>query len=189
MNTSKDAPDGFTPPHGGYQQLASYQKALVVDDATRYFCRRFVSRSDRTYDQMVQAARSGKQNIVEGSKASGTSKAMELKLTNVARASLEKLLEDYRDFLRVRDLELCRDGGRIRDIPVVKLPGQGREGGSWLDLDPFYMGLAATPAERAARYREWLRQTIPEGEWKLIREATQRGQLAGRGKFVDEISN
>ena len=61
--------------------------------------------------------------------------------------------------------------------------------GSWLDFDPFYQGMAVTPAERAARYREWLGQTIPEGEWKLIREATQRGQLAGSGKFVDEISD
>jgi putative transposase len=65
----------------------------------------------------------------------------------------------------------------------------GRVKGSWLDLDPFYLGLATTPAERAARYREWLRQTIPEGEWKLIREATQRGQLAGSRTFVDEISD
>lgn len=65
----------------------------------------------------------------------------------------------------------------------------GRVEGSWLDFDPFYLGVATTPAERAARYLEWLRQTIPEGEWKLIREATQRGQLAGSGRFVDEISD
>ncbi|MHB1349285.1 MAG: transposase [Desulfobulbaceae bacterium] len=64
----------------------------------------------------------------------------------------------------------------------------GRVQGNWLDFDPFYLGLAATPEERALRYREWLQQTVPEGEWKLIREATQRGQLAGNGKFVDEIS-
>jgi hypothetical protein len=64
---------GFIGPHGGYQNLLSYQKALIVFDATRYFCDRFVSIQDRTYDQMVQAARSGKQNIVEGSQVSGTS--------------------------------------------------------------------------------------------------------------------
>jgi four helix bundle suffix protein len=94
----------FIPKHGGYRKLLSYQKAEIVYDATVYFCARFFSKRDRTYDQMVQAARSGKQNIVEGSQASGTSKEMELKLTNVARASLEELLADYRDFLRTRGL-------------------------------------------------------------------------------------
>jgi four helix bundle suffix protein len=97
--------EGFIPPHGGYEHLRSYQKALIVYDATRCFCRRFIGPKDRTFDQMVQAARSGKQNIVEGSQVSGTSKELELKLTNVARASLEELLEDYRDFLRDRGLE------------------------------------------------------------------------------------
>ncbi len=94
--------DGFIPAHGGYQELLSYQKALVVYQATLHFCDRFIDKRSRTHDQMVQAARSGKQNILEGSQASGTSKETELKLTNVARASLEELLEDYRDFLRAR---------------------------------------------------------------------------------------
>jgi len=94
-------PEGFIPPHGGYRNLLSYQKAEIVYDATVYFCDRYVDRRSRTRDQMVQAARSGKQNIVEASMASGTSKETEIKLTNVARASLEELLEDYRDFLRV----------------------------------------------------------------------------------------
>lgn len=96
----------FIPPHGNYQELLSYQKAVVIYDLTFRFCERFLKKSDRTIDQMVQAARSGKQNIVEDSQASGTSKEMEIKLINVARASLEELLEDYRDFLRVRDLIL-----------------------------------------------------------------------------------
>ena len=98
-------PEGFIPPHGGYQQLLSYRKAEIVYDATVYFCARFLDKRDRTYDQMIQAARSGKQNIVEGSMASATSKETEIKLTNVARASLEELLTDYRDFLRIRHLE------------------------------------------------------------------------------------
>src|SRR5271154_5996647 len=97
---------GFIPRHGGYQDLLSYQKAEVVYDLTFRFCERFLKRGDRTIDQMVQAARSGKQNIAEASKASGTSKEMEIKLTNVARASLEELLLDYRDFLRVRDFPI-----------------------------------------------------------------------------------
>ena len=92
----------FIPPHGHYEELLSYQKSVVVYDLTFHFCERFLDKFDRTIDQMVQAARSGKQNIIEGSKASAVSKGTEIKLTNVARASLEELLEDYRDFLRVR---------------------------------------------------------------------------------------
>ena len=94
---------GFIPPHGGYRELLCFQKAEVIYDFTYRFCELFLKRGDRTIDQMVQAARSGKQNILEGSQASGTSKEMEIKLMNVARASLEELLEDYRDFLRVRE--------------------------------------------------------------------------------------
>jgi four helix bundle suffix protein len=104
--------DGFLPAHGGYQELLSYRKAAIVYDATFRFCQRFLDRRDRTVDQMVQAARSGKQNIVEVSMASGTSKEMEIKLTNVARASLEELLEDYRDFLRSRSLRLWKKDSR-----------------------------------------------------------------------------
>ena len=94
----------FIPPHGGYQSLLSFQRAEVVYDATVKFCADLLYRRDRTVGQMVQAARSGKQNIAEGSMASGTSKETEIKLTNVARASLEELLIDYRDFLRTRGL-------------------------------------------------------------------------------------
>ncbi len=93
-------PERVIPPHGGYESLLSFQKARIVFDATVRFCKRFIDKHSRTYDQMIQAARSGKQNILEGSRASGTSKETELRLTNVARASLEELLEDYRDFLR-----------------------------------------------------------------------------------------
>src|SRR6185503_20135686 len=93
------------PPHGGYRNLKSFQHAELVYDSTVKFCDRFIDKRSRTHDQMIQAARSGKQNVIEGSMASGTSKETEIKLTNVARASLEGLLEDYRDFLRTRNLE------------------------------------------------------------------------------------
>ncbi|MGE3308356.1 MAG: four helix bundle suffix domain-containing protein [Limisphaerales bacterium] len=93
-------PSSFLPSHGGYEDLLSFQKSRIIYDATICFCDRFVDQRSRTRDQMVQAARSGKQNILEASKASGTSKETEIKLTNVARASLEELLEDYRDHLR-----------------------------------------------------------------------------------------
>lgn len=102
----------FIPAHGGYQQLLSYRKSVIVYDATFHFCERFLHRRDRTVDQMVQAARSGKQNIVEASMASATSKEFEIKLTNVARASLEELLEDYRDYLRTRRLRIWEKDSR-----------------------------------------------------------------------------
>lgn len=108
---SEDSP-GFLPKGGNYQALLSYQKSEIIYDFTFRFCEKFLKRGDRTIDQMVQAARSGKQNIAEGSKASVTSTEMELKLTNVARASLEELLIDFQDFLRVRDLPLW-----VKDSP------------------------------------------------------------------------
>ncbi len=94
------------PAHGGYRKLKSFQVAQLAYDLTVRFCDRYVSPRSRTRDQMVQAARSGVQNIAEGSQASGTSKKTELKLTNVARASLEELRLDYEDFLRQRELPL-----------------------------------------------------------------------------------
>ena len=105
-NQDKPPGNGIIPPHGGYRELKSYQNAEIVYDATIKFCDRFVDRRSRTHDQMVQAARSGKQNIAEGSMASGTSKKTELKLVGVARASLEELLLDYQDFLRQHGLTL-----------------------------------------------------------------------------------
>ena len=91
-------PPSLIPPHGGYRDLKSYQMAEIVFDATMAFCDRFIDRRSRTVDQMVQAARSGKQNIAEGSVASATSRKTELKLVGVARASLEELLLDFQDF-------------------------------------------------------------------------------------------
>ena len=85
---------GFIPSHGNYTELLSYKKSLIVYSGTVLFCERFLNKRDRTVDQMVQAARSGKQNIIEGTMASATSKETEIKLTNVARASQEELLED-----------------------------------------------------------------------------------------------
>jgi len=98
--------DGFLPAHGNYATLLSFQKAEIIYDITFRFAHKFLSKSDRTIDQMIQSARSGKKNILEGSKAAVTSKETEIKLMNVARASLEELLDDYRDYLRARDLVL-----------------------------------------------------------------------------------
>ena len=100
------SPDRLLPPRGDYQTLLSFKKAEVVYDITFRFAHKFFARDDRTIDQMIQSARSGKKNILEGSQAGRASKETELKLTNVARASLEELLDDYLDFLRARDLPL-----------------------------------------------------------------------------------
>ena len=104
-------------PHGGYQKLESYQNSVIIFDATCDFCAHFLKKGDRTVDQMVQAARSGKQNIVEGCEASGISAETEIKLLGVARASLEELLEDYRDYLRTHELPLWgKDDKRVLEI-------------------------------------------------------------------------
>lgn len=109
--------EGLLFKHGGYRNLKSYQMSTLVFDLTVEFCKKFIDRKSRTYDQMEQAARSGRQNIAEGSTASGTSKKTEIKLTNVARASLEELLLDYEDFLRQRGLEMwAKDSNEAKAV-------------------------------------------------------------------------
>jgi four helix bundle suffix protein len=103
---SSHDPGRIIPPRGDYHTLRAFQKSEVVYDITFRFAHKFLSRGDRTIDQMIQAARSGKKNLLEGSKAGRASKEMEIKLTNVARASLEELLDDFLDFLRLRDLPI-----------------------------------------------------------------------------------
>jgi restriction system protein len=117
-----DPKDSLTliPPHGGYQNLQSYQMAEIAYDATAVFCDRFIDKRSRTHDQMVQAARSGKQNIAEGCMASGTSKKTELKLIGVARASLEELLLDFKDFLRQKGLPLWgKDHSKAKEVRAL----------------------------------------------------------------------
>ena len=99
------SPVTFLPKHGHYRNLRVYQVTEMVYDITYYFTQHYLSKGDRTVDQMVQAARSGKQNIAEGNQAAATSSETEIKLTNVAKASLEELLDDYEDYLRVRNIQ------------------------------------------------------------------------------------
>ena len=116
MTDQQESPQ-LIPPQGGFRELQSYQMAEIVYDATVVFCDRFISRRSRTHDQMVQAARSGKQNIAEGSMASGTSKKFELKLVGVARASLEELLLDFQDYLRQHRLPLWgKDNPKAKNV-------------------------------------------------------------------------
>lgn len=112
VSQNSQADDRLLPPRGDYRTLLSFQKAETVYDITFRFCHKFLTKGDRTIDQMIQAARSGKKNILEGSKAGLTSKETDLKLSNVARASLEELLDDYRDFLRARDLAIWDKNSR-----------------------------------------------------------------------------
>ena len=107
-------PEGFIPKHGGYRKLKSFQVAQLAFDVTVRFVDKYIDRFSRTRDQMVQAARSGVQNIAEASQASGTSKETEIKLTNVARASLEELKLDYEDFLRQRGMEAWAQSHPLR---------------------------------------------------------------------------
>ena len=123
--------DPLIPPHGGYRKLKSFQVAQLVYDLTVEFCNRFIDRRSRTHDQMVQAARSGVQNIAEGSQASGTSKKMEMKLTNVARASLEELRLDYEDFLRQRGLDAWPVGDPRRSALIARRPASAEDVLEW----------------------------------------------------------
>jgi len=115
----------FIPSHGNYKDLLSFRKAEIVYDLTYDFCHRFLARTDRTIDQMVQAARSGKQNIVEASTVSGTSKESELKLIGCARGSLRELLNDYHDVLRVRKFPVWPKDSR--EARYVRRLGSNRD--------------------------------------------------------------
>lgn len=123
--------EALIPLHGGYRKLKSFQVAQLVYDVTVGFCDRYVEKRSRTHDQMVQAARSGVQNIAEGSQASGTSKKTELKLTNVARASLEELRLDYEDFLRQRALALWPREDARRAILIARRPATAEAVAAW----------------------------------------------------------
>jgi four helix bundle suffix protein len=127
-----DDVDILIPEHGGYRRLKSFQVAQLVYDVTVRFCGKYVEKRSRTHDQMVQAARSGVQNIAEGSQASGTSKKMVMKLTNVARASLEELRLDYEDFLRQRCLGLCERADWRRQALIDKRPKTAEDVAEWV---------------------------------------------------------
>jgi four helix bundle suffix protein len=124
--------ESLIPKHGGYRKLKSFQIAQLAYDVTVRFCNRYIDKRSRTHDQMVQAARSGVQNIAEGSQASGTSKKTELKLTNVARASLEELRPDYEDFLRQRGLPLWERNDPRRADLIARRPATADEVAAWV---------------------------------------------------------
>ena len=145
-------------PSGGYRDTASFQTTTLIYDATVWFCEKFLDARSRTVDQMVQAARSGRQNIAEGSRAAATSSQTELRLVNVARASLEELLLDYEDFLRHRRLPAwtpdCAEAMAVRRVPQEFRKDQP---------DPSNPSdLSDLPDhERAALYSRWLDHADP----------------------------
>ncbi len=145
-------PEPLIPKHGGYRKLRSFQVAQLAYDVTVRFCDRYIEKRSRTHDQMVQAARSGVQNIAEGSKASGTSKKMELKLTNVARASLEELKLDYEDYLRHRGLALWPADDPRRKALVARRCATAEEVALWVKEQHGQNGLGgpAGPPKRSA---------------------------------------
>ncbi|NLH41871.1 MAG: four helix bundle protein [Planctomycetes bacterium] len=124
-------PEGLIPKHGGYRRLKSFQVAELLFDVTVRFCDRYIDKKSRTHDQMVQAARSGSRNIVEGSQASGTSKKTELKLTGVARASLEELRRDYLAFLRQRKLSIWDQDDPRRSMLIARRCATADEFAAW----------------------------------------------------------
>ena len=142
-------------PSGGYRKLASFQASTIIYDATVWFCEKFLNPRSRTIDQMVQAARSGRQNIAEGSRASATSSQTELRLVNVARASLEELLLDYEDFLRHRRLKLWNpespEALAVRQVPK-KFRENQTDQTNLTDL---------SDEQRWALYAQWLEHADP----------------------------
>ena len=138
-------------PSGGYRRLRSYQVSTVVYDGTVSFCDRFIDTRSRTHDQMVQAARSGRQNIAEGSRAAATTSQTELRLVNVARASLEELLLDYEDFLRQRKLRTWAKN----DPEALAVRRVGRQ------LDQTDETDRADPVAHSNVYAQWLEDTDP----------------------------
>lgn len=172
------------PKHGGYRQLKSFQTAEIIYDLNVEFCNRYLSnpshkayKSYRTYDQMIQAGRSGKQNIAEGSKDSATSKTFELKLVNIARGSLEELLLDYEDFLRINNLRLW-DKNDPRVLAIRQLAYEGnRTDGTYRT----YM----TEAESAANCLICL---INQANYLLDRQLKSlSGDFAKHGDFRDRV--
>jgi len=147
---------------GGYRKLASFQTTTLIYDATVAFCKKFISPYSRTTDQMVQAARSGRQNIAEGNRAGSTSTHSELKLTNVARASQEELLLDFEDYLRQNDLPLWpKDAPEASQVRALARQCQKQDPSD--QTDPSGLSLPTDAGDRAryALYRPWLEHENP----------------------------
>lgn len=167
------------PNRGNYKKLLSYQKADVIYQITYYFCQRYLNRGDRTIDQMIQAARSGKQNIIEGSAASSTSSKTEIKLINVAKASLKELLEDYEDYLKVHNKRQWEKGSREYEV-MRKL---GREHN---DAEFFMKLIETRPPETIANMAIIL---LNQADYLLYRQLSQLSEdFMKNGGFSERMT-
>ena len=164
---------------GNYKKLLSYQKSNVIFELTYYFCHKYLSKGDRTIDQMVQAARSGKQNIIEGCSASSTSAKTEIKLLNVAKASLLELLEDYEDYLKVRN-------HRQWEEESVEMEAMRKLGIQHSDAE-YFMKLAETrPPETIANMAIVL---IKQADYLLYRQLQRLSvDFLAEGGFSEKMS-
>jgi four helix bundle suffix protein len=166
MDNNQQNQEPLIPRLGNYRKLFGYQKAEAIYDITYYFCKNYLLRGDRTVDQMVQAARSGKQNIVEGCAASATSKEMEIKLVNVAKASLQELLIDYEDYLRTRNHGQWENNS----VELLKMRELGRKHND----TAFYMTLVKTrPPETIANMAICL---IKQTDYLLFKQLQTLGE-------------
>lgn len=167
------------PRQGNYKKLLSYQKADVIFRITNYFCEKYIERGSRTKDQMIQAARSGKQNIVEGCAASSTSAKTEIKLINVAKASLKELLEDYEDFLKVNNKPQWQAGSR--EFEAMRNLGRTHN-----DPETFMNIVATRPAETIANMAIIL---INQADYLLFRQLEKlSGDFIESGGFSERMS-
>jgi four helix bundle suffix protein len=165
MENSHQPQEPLIPRTGNYRKLISYQKSEAIFDITYYFCHKYLQRGDRTIDQMVQAARSGKQNIVEGCAASATSKDTEIKLVNVAKASLQELLNDYEDYLRTREYRQWEENS----VELLKMREIGRKHNN----RSYYMPLIKTrPPETIANIAICL---IKQNDYLLFKQLQSLG--------------
>jgi restriction system protein len=179
MTNKNDEKPELIPPHGGYRNLKSYQAAEIIYDATAVFCDLFVDKRSRTHDQMVQAARSGKQNIAEGSMVSGTSKKSELKLIGIARASLEELLLDYHDFLHQRRL-LLWEKSHPQTQAIRKIAWEKNR-----SYTTYRTYIEASPPEVAANTLIYL---IHQANYLLDQQLRQPGkQFLKEGGFTEKL--
>jgi four helix bundle suffix protein len=164
---------------GNYKNLLVYQKAEAIYDMTYYFCKNYLSKFDRTVDQMVQAARSGKQNIAEGSAASSTSKETEIKLTNVAKASMQELLVDYEDYLRTREQRIWENDS----VEVQAMRNVCRQHND----TAFYMGLVKTrPPETIANMAICMIKQFDYLMFKLLRKLEE--EFLKEGGFRERLT-
>lgn len=184
---AKPNKEALIPQHGGYRNLRSFQVAQLVYDVTIRFCDRYLDRRSRTHDQMVQAARSGVQNIAEGSQASGTSKKTELRLTNVARASLEELRLDYEDFLRQRDLPLWERSDPRRQELIDRRCATADEVALWV-REVHDRGQAALPAPIAPPQPSTRRSTSSSPKGPSRTSSTRRSTRGSTPPTFPEIA-